>query len=107
MEERAKQQEMGITPAMEVPKGAITSLEAARTALDKFQHERMASIGSFSEPLACAQQQLAELEVSLAQPYPAFGQIEAYKRAEAVNMGNIGDNASLIAQAFPDQAGDV
>lgn len=105
MEERAKQQDMGLTPSTVVPKGAIPALESARAALDKFQHERMASIGSVSEPLARAQQQLAELEASLAKPAPSH--IEAYQRVVAANRHDIGDNASLIAQAFPDQAGDV
>lgn len=42
----------------------VPSLEAARAALEQFQTERMATLGSASEPLASAQEQLAALAAS-------------------------------------------
>ena len=43
----------------------VPSLEEARAALEQFQTERMATLGSVSEPLAHAQEQLAALAASL------------------------------------------
>ncbi len=88
MEERAKVREAarlrGIpTTLPDLAPGAVPSLEAARNALETFQKERMATVGSVSEPLARAQAQLAELEASLAkdrqQPLP-WADLEATLR---------------------------
>ncbi|DBB00067.1 TPA: hypothetical protein ACH3X1_013923 [Trebouxia sp. C0004] len=85
MEERAKAREAarlrGISTTLpDLAPGAVPSLGAARNALETFQKERMATVGSVSEPLARAQAQLAELEVSLAkdrqQPLP-WAELEA------------------------------
>lgn len=48
--------------------GAVPSLEAARAALESFQNERVATLGTVSEPLARAQAQLATLEATLKKP---------------------------------------
>ena len=88
MEERAKAREAarlrGVpTTLPDLAPGAVPSLEAARNALETFQKERMATVGSVSEPLARAQAQLAELEQSLAkdrqQPLP-WAELEASLR---------------------------
>ena len=83
MEERAKRRAQGLKTLPDVPDGAVPSLEAARAALEKFQAERMATLGSVSEPLARAQEQLAALEASLGRVnvQPPFYEREAYKRA--------------------------
>ncbi len=66
MEERAKQrQTVPYSTLPDTPPGTVPSLEAARAALESFQKERMATLGSVSEPLARAQAQLASLEVTL------------------------------------------
>ena len=71
MEARAKSREISrlrgeASTLPDMAPGAVPSLEAARAALENFQRERMATLGSVSEPLARAQAQLAELEASLA-----------------------------------------
>ena len=56
MEERAKRRAQGLKTLPDVPDSAIPSLDAASTALEKFQAEHMATLGSVSEPLARAQE---------------------------------------------------
>lgn len=105
MEERAKAREAarlrGIhTTLPDLAPGAVPSLEAARNALETFQKERMATVGSVSEPLARAQAQLAELEVSLAkdrqQPLP-WAELEASLRER--NSPPTRDSAARITDA--------
>lgn len=100
MEERARLRAQGVTNLPQIPDGAVPSLEAARAALDKFQADRMATLGSVSEPLARAQEQLAALEASLEKvnAQSPFYETEAYKRALPARLGM----SSNGAMADPD-----
>ena len=106
MEDRAKLRAQGITNLPHVPEGAAPSLEAARAALDKFQKDRIATLGSVSEPLARAQEQLAALEASLEKvnAHSPFYETEAYKQALQARL-KYTDGA--IADMYSDQGGKL
>ena len=105
MEERAKLRAQGVTNLPHVPEGAVPSLEAARAALDKFQTDRMATLGSISEPLARAQEQLAALEASLEKvnAQTPFYESEVYKRALQARVNNYSYGG--LADINPEQSG--
>ena len=107
MEERARLRAQGVTNLPHVPEGAVPSLEAARAALDKFQTDRMATLGSVSEPLARAQEQLAALEASLEKvnAQTPFYETEVYKRALQTRLNKYSDGA--MADMYPDQGGQL
>ena len=107
MEERARLRAQGVTNLPHVPDGAVPSLEAARAALDKFQTDRMATLGSVSEPLARAQEQLAALEASLdkVNAQTPLYETEAYKRALQARMGKYSNGA--MADPYADHGGKL
>ena len=107
MEERARLRSQGVTNLPHVPEGAVPSLEAARAALDKFQTDRMATLGSVSEPLARAQEQLATLEASLEKVngQTPFYKSEAYKQALQARVDKYSNGT--LADLYSEQTGKL
>lgn len=107
MQERARLRAQGVATLPHVPDGAVPSIQAAMAAIEKFQADCAASVGSVSTPLARAQEQLAALEASLEKqnaPTP-FYETEAYKQGLQACMKKYSDGAK--ADIFSDQGGNL